>query len=113
MDAITRHHYTNIANGNAIENADGTLSTVRNITVEMGGKVFVLPTVWDGREVDTSTAIDFARKTDVDWPSFESEKEANAWYSKTKKTWEPIGNDAEKAKELLSGKSGGTIMTSE
>ena len=31
MDAITRHHYTNIANGMSVENADGSLSTVKNI----------------------------------------------------------------------------------
>ena len=34
-----------------------SLSTVRNITIERDGLHYVLPTIWDGREVDTQTAI--------------------------------------------------------
>ena len=102
MDAITRHHFTNIANGNSIPHDDGSLSTVKNITIERDGLHYVLPTVWDGREVDTETAIRFSTKVGVDWPVFSSEKEANDWYTGIKKTWEPIGNDPIKAKEILS-----------
>jgi len=101
MDAITRHHYTNIANGNSIPHDDGSLSTVRNITIERDGLVYVLPTVWDGDIVDTDTAIRFSTKIGADWPVFSSEKEASDWYTGIKKTWEPIGNDPVKAKAIL------------
>ena len=101
MDAITRHHYTNIANGNSVPNDDGSLSTVRNITIERDGLHYVLPTIWDGREVDTRTAIRNSTKIDVEWPVFNSEEEANAWYANVKKTWEPIGNDPVKARSIL------------
>ena len=101
MDAITRHHYTNIANGMSVENADGSLSTVKNITIERDGLHYVLPTIWDGREVDTQTAIRNSTNINIEWPVFNSEEEANAWYEKTKKTWQPIGNNPVAARKIL------------
>jgi hypothetical protein len=69
MDAITEHHYHNIANGKAVENEDGKLSTVKTIIVEIDGVETLIPTVWDGEIVDDETAIKFAKNSGIDWPT--------------------------------------------
>ena len=68
MDAITEHHYHNIANGKAYEDEDGKLSTVKTIIVEIDGAETLIPTVWDGKIVDDQTAIRFANDSGIDWP---------------------------------------------
>jgi len=68
VDAITEHHYHNIANGKAYENEDGKLSTVKTIIVEIDGAETLIPTVWDGKIVDDQTAIRFANDSGIDWP---------------------------------------------
>ena len=57
MDAITQHHYHNIAYGKSVENDDGTLTTVDTIIVGIDGVETLIPTVWDGKIVDDKTAI--------------------------------------------------------
>ena len=52
MDAITEHHYHNIANGKAVDNDDGTLSTVKTIIVQIDGVETLIPIIWDGKIVD-------------------------------------------------------------
>jgi len=68
MDAITEHHYKNIADGKSVENEDGTVSTVRTIIVEIDGVETLIPTVWDGQVVDQDTAVKFAKDSGVEWP---------------------------------------------
>ena len=69
MDAITQHHYHNIAYGKSVENDDGTLTTVDTIIVGIDGVETLIPTVWDGKIVDDKTAIEFAIKSGVEWPT--------------------------------------------
>ena len=69
MDAITQHHYHNIAYGKSVENDDGTLTTVDTIIVGIDGVETLIPTVWDGEIVDDKTAIEFAIKSGVEWPT--------------------------------------------
>ena len=69
MDAITEHHYKNIATGKAKPLDDGDLATVRTIIVEIDGVETLIPTIWDGEEVDDRTAIKFAQDSGVDWPT--------------------------------------------
>ena len=78
MDPITKHHYENIANGNAVENADGTLSTVKTIIVEIDGMEVLIPTVWNGEIVDDATAIENAMDSGISWPSDEASEEGRA-----------------------------------
>tara|TARA_R110002073_G_scaffold85979_1_gene204361 strand:+ start:72 stop:1091 length:1020 start_codon:yes stop_codon:yes gene_type:complete len=78
MDAITQHHYENIANGKAVENEDGSLSTVKTLIVEVDGREMLIPTVWDGEIVDTQTAIDNAMASGIEWPSAEPTEEGRA-----------------------------------
>lgn len=69
MDAITEHHYVNIANGKAVKNDDGSLSTVKTRIVEIDGVETLIPTVWDGEIVDDATAINFSINSGVEWPT--------------------------------------------
>jgi len=78
MDAITRHHYENIANGKAVENDDGSLSTVKTIIVEVDGREVLIPTVWDGQIVDQEEAIRRAMESGIEWPSDEPTEEGRA-----------------------------------
>ena len=67
MDPLTQHHFYNIANGKALRNDDGTLSTVRGIIVNIDGREMLIPTIWDGKEVSTEVAIENAKKSGVNW----------------------------------------------
>ena len=67
MDPLVEHHLFNIANNKALENEDGTLSTVKGIIVDIDGTQTLIPTIWDGKEVDTQTAIENANKSGVNW----------------------------------------------
>jgi hypothetical protein len=69
MDAITEHHYLNIANGKAKPLEDGNLATVNTIIVNIDGVETLIPTVWDGEIVDDKTATTFAINSGVDWPT--------------------------------------------
>lgn len=69
MDAITEHHYHNIAHGKAKKLEDGDLATVRTTIVEIDGVETLIPTIWDGKEVDIETAVKFAKQSGVDWPT--------------------------------------------
>jgi len=78
MDAISKHHYENIASGKTVTNEDGSLSTVKTIIVEVDGREMLIPTVWDGEIVDQKTAIDNAMASGIDWPSAEPTEEGRA-----------------------------------
>ena len=78
MDAISKHHYENIASGKTVKNEDGSLSTVKTIIVEVDGREMLIPTVWDGEIVDQKTAIDNAMESGIDWPSAEPTDEGRA-----------------------------------
>jgi hypothetical protein len=69
MDAISGHHYHNIAYGKSVENEDGSLSTVKTTIVSIDGVETLIPTVWDGKIVDDKTATKFAIDSGVDWPT--------------------------------------------
>tara|TARA_R100001594_G_scaffold21754_2_gene42020 strand:+ start:7021 stop:11181 length:4161 start_codon:yes stop_codon:yes gene_type:complete len=115
LDAITKHHYTNIAEGKAIVNEDGSLSTIRNVTVGLSfGEgspeyTFILPTIFDGKEYPVNSEEDINALIQrisqdyaiADFPHFPTEEEANIAYYNIKKNWEAIGNDGSKAQEIL------------
>jgi hypothetical protein len=69
MDAITEHHYLNIAKGKAKTLEDGNLATVNTIIVNIDGVETLIPTVWDGEIVSDEQATRFAIDSGVDWPT--------------------------------------------
>lgn len=68
MDPILEHHFYNIANGKAVQNDDGTLSTVKTVIVDIEGKPTLIPTIWDGEEQPIEVAIDNAVNSEINWP---------------------------------------------
>ena len=69
MDAITQHHFHNIAYGKAKRLDNGDLATVNTIIKEIDGVETLIPTVWDGQIVDEETAVNFAIQSGVEWPT--------------------------------------------
>ena len=114
MDALTRHHYNSIASGTAKESKQG-LQTVRAITVEMDNKVFLIPSWWNGKEVDMETAIQNALKSGETYPHRDiapgqdprklEDELVNLYTQKIKPTWDVRANgDPEVAKDILASK---------
>ena len=69
MDAITEHHYLNIAQGRAKPLEDGNLATVNTIIVNIDGVETLIPTVWDGEIVSDEDATRFAIDSGANWPT--------------------------------------------
>jgi hypothetical protein len=66
-----------------ITNPDGTTSSERTISVEVdglnGGKITVIPTIVEGRQLSNQEAIRAAVQSGLRYPSFDSHKEADAF----------------------------------
>ena len=94
MDSITRHHYKNIAEGKAVENDDGSLSTVKTFTLKKEGVVYLMPSIFDG--IDLSNNLEEAEKRALQELTFETftgpdaEKKAQAFDTKIHRNMKPI-----------------------
>jgi hypothetical protein len=76
-------HLKNLKGKGGVDNEDGSRSSLRQMTVSLGGKTYNLPTVWDGKILETGPAIDRAKKVGLDkFPSYDSQEEAEARYQK-------------------------------
>lgn len=74
------HHLENLRKG-GVKNPDGSTSTVRNITSEIDGKHYVIPTVWNNQIVSPDQAMKNAEKAGIDkFPSYPTELEAEQRY---------------------------------
>ena len=103
MDPILEHHYHNIAHGKAVENEDGTLSTVKTIIVEIDGVQTIIPTVWDGKIVDNKTAIDNAIASGVNWDTAYGDNAVKTLEQEDKERHEKMTDETspEEAKKIL------------
>jgi len=65
-----------------IQNEDGTTSSIRSMSVEderlNEGKPTLIPSIWDGEELDAVSATDRAVESGASWPSYESNEKATA-----------------------------------
>lgn len=61
-----------------MKNKDGSISTVRSITIEADGIHYVIPTVVDGKVVSNSEAIKHFQSTGETLGGYKSEKAATA-----------------------------------
>ena len=77
-NALLDHGRRNVASGQVVRNPDGTVSTIRSITVTFDGVPTLIPTVWDGKIVSGDEAVRRARMAKVRWPTFKTIEEANA-----------------------------------
>jgi len=84
-----------------VHNPDGSISTVRSITVGFGDKTYVLPTVVGGKVVSNREAIDHFRQTGEHLGAFGKREEADAYAQRLHE---------DQAKEY-EGKARGGLMT--
>ena len=74
MDPILRHHYSNLANNTAVENDDGSWSTVYTRQVDLpnaeGQRIpTLIPSVWDGAILEPDAAVKRALESGIKWPT--------------------------------------------
>lgn len=78
---LYQHHLTNIQKHKGTKNADGSVSTIRSITVERDGRQYMIPTVWDGKILDNQAAVKKAASMGWNyWPSYSTDNEAETRY---------------------------------
>lgn len=67
----------------------GSRSTLYQITAEIGGKTYVIPTVWGGKIVSPDQAVQLAKQQGLDqFPTYATEDEAEARYQQMHKYME-------------------------
>lgn len=79
-DAITRHHFKNLANGTAVRNEDGSVSTVYTRQVDLpnkeGKKVpTLIPSVYDGKILNEKEAVKRAVSSGLTYPTATTHEE--------------------------------------
>lgn len=78
---LYRHHLDNLTGSGAVRNDDGSTSTIYNTTVEIDGRTYLIPTIWDGKTLSPDEAIARAEAVGFDkWPSYGTEDEASSRY---------------------------------
>lgn len=73
-----------------VKNPDGSVSTVRSISVNMDGKEVLIPTVIGGRVVSDKDAINHYRRTGQHLGIFDSIDEANTYAEQLHKQQEQL-----------------------
>ena len=101
IDAITQHHYKNLATGSQVNNEDGTVSTVYTIQVDIEGVPTLIPTVWDGQILNEKDAVRRARSSGVEWPTASSHSELRKFDQRIHKNMKDIS--AKEAQAILDG----------
>ena len=77
--ALYERHLKNLSSGGVPNN--GKTSTLFQTTVEIDGKVYNIPTVWDGKILTPDQAIERATQEGLDkFPAYSSEDEAEKRY---------------------------------
>ena len=79
--ALYQMHLANLHGPGGVDNPDGSRSTLYQITVQVGDKTYVLPTVWGGKIVSPDQAIQLAKQYGLDkFPVYGSDQEAEQRY---------------------------------
>jgi hypothetical protein len=74
-------HLTNLYGKGGFTNKDGGRSTVLATTAEFDGKTYIIPTVYDGKQVSNEEAVKRAKEVGIDkFPGYATRKEAEARY---------------------------------
>lgn len=67
---------------NPVYNEDGSISTLRQSTVDIDGRTYSIPTIWDGEELNLEDAMKRVREIGLDsFPSYKSPEEAQTRYN--------------------------------
>ena len=103
-DAITRHHFKNLANGTAVRNEDGSVSTVYTRQVDLPnkeGKIVptLIPSVYDGKILNEKEAVKRAVESGIDYPTATTHEELREFDKQIHKDMKDIS--AEEAASIL------------
>lgn len=74
--AALDYHRHNLAAGTFQRNADGSLTTFRGAIVGLPQGETLIPTYWYGQERDVPTALRFAIRSGIKFPSYKTAEEA-------------------------------------
>ena len=99
MDPVLEHHYKNIAQGKAVQNEDGSVSTVYTAQVDIDGVPTLIPTVWDGQILSEEAATQRALESGKAWPTAATHPELRQYDIKLHEQMQPM--PAEAAKMML------------
>lgn len=78
---LYERHLANLSGPGGVDNADGSRSTLFQMSIEHAGKVYNVPTVWDGKILQPDDAIKQVEKEGWDaFPSYQTEQEAESRY---------------------------------
>ena len=78
---LYQHHLTNLYGGGAVNNPNGSVSTVYQAGVGINGKQYNIPTVWNGKILPVDQAIQQAERVGLDkYPSYATPDEAESRY---------------------------------
>jgi hypothetical protein len=78
---LYQHHLDNLVGPGGVTNADGSRSTVLQMSTERDGQTYNLPTVWNGQELDPQVAKDLVGQTGWNrFPAYPDENTAEARY---------------------------------
>jgi hypothetical protein len=81
--ALYQRHLTNLYGPGGVTNADGSRSSLYQITTMIDGKAYTLPTVYDGKILTPDQAVEKAKAIGLDkFPSYATEQEAEDRYQK-------------------------------
>jgi hypothetical protein len=81
--SLYNRHLDNLYGSGGVTNPDGSRSTLYQITTEIEGKNYVIPTVWEGKILTADEAIARAKEEGLDtFPSYPTGEEAEARYQK-------------------------------
>jgi hypothetical protein len=79
--ALYQRHLSNLYGSGGVTNANGSRSTLFQLSFEQDGKTYNVPTVYDGKILKPEDAIARAKSQGLDkFPSYGSEAEAEARY---------------------------------
>lgn len=88
---LYQHHIDNIKNEKFVRNPDNSISTVYQTSVDIQGKTYNFPTVWDGKILPPHEAVQRALKEKPldQWPSYKDPAEAEARYGQMHEVMAP------------------------
>jgi hypothetical protein len=93
MDPILEHHYRNLAEGKAVQNEDGSVSTVYTAQVDVDGTPTLIPTVWDGQILNVEEAAQRAQQSGIKWPTAPSHQELRSYDEKLHEEMRPMSQE--------------------
>lgn len=87
-----------------LKNSDGTISTLRSISIEQDGKAVLIPTIQDGKRMTDAEAIRYYQKTGQNLGIFETENDAMNYAKRVSKFEDQRFKSGAKAPLLGEGK---------